>query len=130
LTDNPRLYWLRLDASGKMSSLSRVSGFHSTQHLLAMAVSPDGTRVAYALPNVVKPDSNGDSQCGIAVLNLATRHTQTFSSNGDIRNLSWADDGRHLGDLIVIEGETYLGKPRGGYHWNDLREKQPDPSTA
>jgi Tol biopolymer transport system component len=96
LTDNPRLYWLRLDASGKMSSLIRVSGFHSTQHLLAMAVSPDGTRVAYALPIVVKPDSNGDSQSGIAVLNLATRHTQTFPSDGDIRNLSWANDGRHL----------------------------------
>lgn len=94
-TDNPRLYWLRLDANGKISSLSRVSGFHSTQHLLAMAVSPDGTRVAYALP-IMPSDPNGETHTGIAVLNLATRHTQTFSSDGDIRNLSWADDGRHL----------------------------------
>ncbi|MDX6430128.1 MAG: serine/threonine-protein kinase RsbW [Streptosporangiaceae bacterium] len=28
-------------------------------------------------------------------------------------------------DLIVVEGETYLGEPRGGYHWNDLREADP-----
>ncbi|MDB4873190.1 MAG: hypothetical protein JWL97_4194 [Gemmatimonadales bacterium] len=29
-------------------------------------------------------------------------------------------------DLIVIEGETYPGEPRGGYWWNDLREEPPD----
>lgn len=25
--------------------------------------------------------------------------------------------------MIAVEGETYPGEPRGGYCWNDLREK-------
>jgi hypothetical protein len=37
-------------------------------------------------------------------------------------------DQDEIDDLIVIESETYPGKPRGGYHWNDLREKQPGTS--
>jgi hypothetical protein len=35
-----------------------------------------------------------------------------------------------VNDLIVIEGETYLGEPRGGYWWNDLRGKRPNPGAA
>lgn len=33
-------------------------------------------------------------------------------------------------DLIVIEGETYPGEPRGGYWWNDLRGRTARPGGS
>ena len=92
-------YLLRLSSAGRVSSLGRLRvTVPATQALNAFALSPDGQRLALAVP-----PRKGPARTDLEVVTLSTGSTRVWSAAGifrsgaaDSRGLSWTADGREL----------------------------------
>jgi hypothetical protein len=97
--DQAHVYRLRIDAHGRVGSLTKVAAVAQGQSdLIALAASPDGKRVAYPVNN---PPTSAGAPYGpaeIDVLTVATGHKAVYRTtvSGRVSSLSWAADGRHL----------------------------------
>jgi hypothetical protein len=108
-------YRVTITGSGRISGIAAVG--HVQGMLDALAVSPDGSQMAYsALPGQCRtgPGSTTIPASVIGILNLSTgtvrtwQNTNTTGRNTFAWGLSWAPDGRTLIIDSSVPGGTYL----------------------
>ncbi|GAB2807724.1 hypothetical protein GCM10027176_10940 [Actinoallomurus bryophytorum] len=97
--DLASLYRLRIDRSGRIGALTRVRDLPSSGvEASFLAVSPDGTRVAFPVRRDDRPD--GPARIDVMTLSNGRRTAFRTSEAGGVGDLSWAADGRHLAFVL------------------------------
>ncbi|NUO99847.1 MAG: hypothetical protein HOV97_35490 [Nonomuraea sp.] len=103
-----RFYRVRLDENGEPGEPELVPDTEpEPDHVTTMALSRDGTRLAYACAVV-----GGGTK--VAVLDLATGQRRDWLTPSMIMGLAWAPDGRHLGAVGLGWGVGLLDLGAGG----------------
>lgn len=96
-----RLYRLTIDDDGRAVALTGVRDLpFQPDRLASLAVSPDGTRVAFGGPSTgsASADVTAPGPAELDVMSLSSGRRTTFrtSAAGTVMGLSWETDGRHL----------------------------------
>jgi hypothetical protein len=100
--DSAYLYRLRIDGTGRISALTRVRHLSVTASASTLAVSPDGTRVAYPAHRLTP---RGPAEIDVMTLSDGRRTAFRSTEPGVVDALSWAADGRHL--AFELYGSAY-----------------------
>jgi hypothetical protein len=92
-SDSPTAYRLQIDAAGRAGQLAPVPGDLLPPGCRLIAVSPGGTTLAYAVPDMTGPRSTSE----VGLVDLATGERRAASlPAGSLSELSLSNDGQAL----------------------------------
>jgi hypothetical protein len=102
---------LTIDDAGRVRQLtSDLRTFRAgSRGLTDCAISPDGNRVAFRAINPAKKgERKGPAEVDVVNLSDGRRSVYRTSVTGDVGDVSWAADGRHLGfDFMPADHSSY-----------------------